>query len=69
MLATILAILLIWFAVSVVTALAVGRLAHRGADDRLEELLAAGCPDLWLAVSIMLGRPVSDIPKNSPANF
>ena len=69
MVATVLGVLLIWFAASVVTALAVGRLAHHHADDPLEELLAAGCPDLWLAVSIMLGRPVSDIPKSSPVNF
>ncbi len=69
MVSTILGILLTWFAVSVVTALVVGRLAHRRAEDWLEELLATECPDLWLAVSIALGRPVSGMPKNSPANF
>ncbi len=69
MVGTILGILLMWFALSVVTALVVGRLAHRGADDPLEELLAAGSPDLWMAVSIALGRPTSAAPRNSPANF
>lgn len=63
MVAAVLGIFLIWFAVSVVTALAVGRLVHRGAEDPLEELLAAEFPELWLTVSIPLRPLVSGMPK------
>ncbi len=67
--AMILGILLAWFAASVFTALVAGHLVHRGAEDRLEDLLAAEYPDLWVRISISLGRPASAAPKNSSGSF
>lgn len=69
MVTTLLGVFLVWFAVSVVTALVVGRLVHHSAKDRLEEFLAAGSPDLCVVVSIALGQPASTEPKSSSANF
>jgi hypothetical protein len=66
--ATLMGIFLVWFAVSVVTALVVGRLVHHSAKDRLEEFLAAESPDLSVLVSIALGQPSAE-PKSSSANF
>lgn len=65
MAATILGILLAWFGVSVFTALLAGHLIHRGAEERLEDLLAAGYPDLWVGISISLARPASTRPKSN----
>ena len=61
----ILGILLVWFAASAFTALVAGLLIHRNDEGRLEDLLAAEYPDLWVRFSISLGRPASAAPKNS----
>lgn len=65
MVATALEVLLLWFAVSVITALVAGRFIHHGTDDCLEDYLAAQGQTPWVALSLTLRQLAS----KDPASF